>query len=954
MTRFTDKQLLDELKYYKLVSPVSLAGVFRPDVSNTYNNDLLDQFYKIILDVSDKGIYSTSDIVRKLKELSTSDSNLFNLYEIYSTNSDHINEISSTKAKYVIDEKKSETKGDLEVTWREFAKLKSSAKNAKSNVVKAGNSHITFFLSKTPMVSLSMRSADLLNLFCNAIPTIEWSRCVPFLEVKVQTAKALYTIPNTRDDRIVIAEPSLLKSLERDVLPGTADEKMYKAATGKASGPNSKIEESVSTADMGMFLQPQTLTNPKRGYLDPFRPTISIDSFNISIVPSTDMRVYQAGDLSLTIHDRSRLGEFAPLLKSSAYGGTTGSTKFLITWGWSHPDKNSPYGALINRMRMTEKYAIKNSSMAFDESGQVKVTLELYTYGQQAANILRISGDVDSSANWYDELEQLKEIVKSTRAKLGKAVKAELVELRMPQILDAAEKGTIEGLKLSAPEIKAITLNIINKLNAVRNEDISEDAKSLAAALDKLFLKFDDEKAQTGYIDYVAQQKKLISERISSKIDALRKTKDPFANTTGNFAQYYNANKKSKNGEILREYVSIGKIILLFFATGINSLSDITETQLIFYTFNDFAAAAFNSNIAEFPIEIGFFQKMFNAFVKERGNPDLTLNEFMSWLSDTFLNDPSSPGYGLSNLYSKRTDADSKNNTAKVKDKFTKNTKGAEAFSEERDKLLNGYYNSSSKTKDPEFKLPILQVFIECSQLRTDGPGELKSDGERQTITRIHIFDKQSTPWTFVNAINKAHQFPTSDNEARPTIATAAGLTQEFNRRLNPITHAAGVDGDLFELVGEDFRLRTSFPELKKMIKMFVPSVTFGSQASGITKATFSTMNDQLHSTVLMQKQTYSRTVDPAGMNGGLPMTILPAMLDATSFGCPMLTVNTQLYFDFGTNTTADNFYFIKEASHTISAGRFETQIKFVPFDAYASYSNVRDRIGKIVSALKK
>ena len=71
----------------------------------------------------------------------------------------------------------------------------------------------------------------------------------------------------------------------------------------------------------------------------------------------------------------------------SSYDVRIKDVELLIDWGWSHPHGQAdfnPYGALLNAMRVREKYGIQNSNYSFDERGQVQISLKLFTKG--AAN----------------------------------------------------------------------------------------------------------------------------------------------------------------------------------------------------------------------------------------------------------------------------------------------------------------------------------------------------------------------------------------------------------------------------------------------------------------------------------------------------------------------------------------------------------------------------------------
>ena len=76
---------------------------------------------------------------------------------------------------------------------------------------------------------------------------------------------------------------------------------------------------------------------------------MTLNEFSIEVAPSVGMLSTKSGELTLKLHDKTRLHQIAPLIVP----GQLGTVEFLIEWGWSHPQPDpevNPYGALINSM----------------------------------------------------------------------------------------------------------------------------------------------------------------------------------------------------------------------------------------------------------------------------------------------------------------------------------------------------------------------------------------------------------------------------------------------------------------------------------------------------------------------------------------------------------------------------------------------------------------------------
>jgi hypothetical protein len=121
-----------------------------------------------------------------------------------------------------------------------------------------------------------------------------------------------------------------------------------------------------------------------------------------------------------------------------------------------------------------------------------------------------------------------------------------------------------------------------------------------------------------------------------------------------------------------------------------------------------------------------------------------------------------------------------------------------------------------------------------------------------------------------------------------------------------------------------------SSTDIKKMIKSSVPSFTFGSQFSAITNLSLSSTTSGPASDVfILNARGHSN--DPQVAEGAQQpfedVQVIPASVNIEMFGCPLLEYGQQFFVDVGTGTTADNMYTVNKITHTISAGRFTTNI---------------------------
>jgi len=177
------------------------------------------------------------------------------------------------------------------------------------------------FRVEHPMLVPGNKNAELLSLFFNAYPTIEFTRATPVLNIRVYSDR-----PAIQDGRL--GAVSLQKFLEGAVrvFNNPSVEAQARAnqvpaaplAVGQyRAGSESPIPDYYSTVGMEIFTAPQTLvnieaTNQTENYLapviDPFRPLASIKSFDVEVRSAVGLISTKTAKLEIVLHDRSRLG----------------------------------------------------------------------------------------------------------------------------------------------------------------------------------------------------------------------------------------------------------------------------------------------------------------------------------------------------------------------------------------------------------------------------------------------------------------------------------------------------------------------------------------------------------------------------------------------------------------------------------------------------------------------
>ena len=325
----------------------------------------------ILINVNDGALF-TQQIVDKINALELT-KDQFDLIRIYYQGDNIVGTI----------DKISENSGTEEVEkWRPKIIDLISDPDEKSEDMNAGNPtkenpSLSLILSNSPRVSLEGRNTDPVVIFLNGIPNIELNRAVPFVNLQFYTPRP----PTTKDDGGRIQALSLLKFLGGaetvEIGPTSILTKATKIASNKLELKGTEEPaEAYTEAGMEMFTSPQTLVDGDYRYdsdktiepvLDKFRPFLSLNELEVSIIGTKGLMSYKSGKIKLTVHDRSRLAQVADFLRAELYG----RQQIMIEYGWSHPDgkklsgADNPYGDLIDGMRIKEKYRVINSSFSF-------------------------------------------------------------------------------------------------------------------------------------------------------------------------------------------------------------------------------------------------------------------------------------------------------------------------------------------------------------------------------------------------------------------------------------------------------------------------------------------------------------------------------------------------------------------------------------------------------------
>jgi len=136
---------------------------------------------------------------------------------------------------------------------------------------------------------------------------------------------------------------------------------------------------------------------------------------------------------------------------------------------------------------------------------------------------------------------------------------------------------------------------------------------------------------------------------------------------------------------------------------------------------------------------------------------------------------------------------------------------------------------------------------------------------------------------------------------------------------------------------------------LKNVLYKYFPTLIYGSMGSGIISAQLSSNQNDALTTIMIQ-----RGADEQPLKPGLPVMIHPTQLSMEVFGTPLFKYSQKFFVDFGTGTSADNFYAVTGVDMNFAPGEFKTNLKMTQLDIYGRFMNTTEAIAQAVVATEE
>ena len=849
---------------------------------------------------------------------------------------------------------------------------------------------ITTILSHSPYLSLCNRDVNAVETFLNFLPSTVISRCVPYCDVEF-----VFDRPEAETaDKKSLPGPTLIRFLNDDKKRGDlspVDKSMVSARefsfTSKAAYDADSSARVLSSTGMEMFLAPQTLVNmdPRANdgryfpALDRTRPLLSLESVTLSCVATTGLLNHKTATMALKLHDRSRLSEVAELLEP--YG--TNRVSLWLTYGWRHPTESAPdtniaqtYGQFINeKMILKECYGLSNATYSFDSTGQCTITCELYT-----KSVDQLLGITLAEETGFEDLRKRKrdlttEINRLMRKLNLHNLKLDSKEVRPFQVLSAAAGG--RQPTVDANEIGPLIKKLIGALTAKKGEASSgsfnqDDVNELNSRLNEYYDEATGTKKTTDPASLAGVTEKVIRE----KFEALKNGFDPFIQHQQKFEEkkketdkdmlpqyweelkpYITTGGKVKTGEV----VSFGKLFLTFMAPALELAETIDESQVFFYTINEFAGKASGMNIAHFPIEISVFEAKFKEYVSRKASAALTAQEIVTLAVNSQFKNLSAIPYGFKSM--SKTLFEGEGGDAKVKEpeKFEvtslalNNNRGAFKIPK-----IVLYVEMLNVQQDPLLAFDKLSLYEKTSSFVDQGKIQNR-------LVRFHILDEVANPNAPVlSAVREEVKDYDPTKSAQDYVNTGekaaehrAAIQREINNEKAGTKTYEFRAATIYKETTDSYRAEVKDREsLRRALARYIPTLIPGMNASGIIEVSLASKADPLQKTALMTGFKGGRELQggPRGADavGDIPVRIIPSEMTVRTIGCPLVAYGQKFFVDMNTGTTIDNTYNITNLTHSFSPGKYETSMKMSPVDAYAQVETADSIFQELQNALKQ
>ena len=647
-----------------------------------------------------------------------------------------------------------------------------------------GNPTFGYIAILDPRYNYSRTESEIASTMTRAIPTAEFSKCVPYFNLSISSAAST---PN--EDGVVSNNMSYnkffeggLSGVDVNTMSGLQSSVIMGEDPTNAADAGGQMPTSGSmNTSIGMeaFTMPQSIVpmgqanNAWQGdesgrynsfaSIDRARPFMSVDSFNVTESPTRGASSTQRAKMTITIHDRARLREVGDLLKPA----TLNKVEFTVEYGWSHPQGNelfgNVYGQLINSMRSKGTFSLSNSSYSFTDDGQVKVTLDMVCKGAESINV------IDCALT--GQLAVLSDVVEKSYEALAVARDSSVSELGLSWVTELTATQHINTMTLNSvgSMVSGETANAIDDwIRRTGRSSSPAHLREFSGLLDTL--RDAAQNMSNALIEDLTAKVSVLENKsyndwsIFTHATLLQTEADAAFNPEESVVPLYNgAGNKSmeRNWDTGKNsYAPLGALLQLFIVHPLHNSGQYDEVQLVTYTANLNASISAGANLGAIPIDIkkigdrsdSTLLKVLTNEYKINGG-QYPINRFIRFVNETYIQPHMSSCYGFGTSRGGNTGSSALNYNKKTGAVTSDAIDGASQA--KISKALREYYYGETYEGDPFDPRPTtftpidLKIVFDVSKgdsndiTATTGVRSTTQFGEK-TVLRIHVFDQAS------------------------------------------------------------------------------------------------------------------------------------------------------------------------------------------------------------------
>ncbi len=896
------------------------------------------------------------------------------------------------------------------------------------------NPALSSIVVRDPEISIMSRNQRHLGVFFNAITPIEASRCVPYISLQILSLNYNKGLP-PRGNNLSFMRFTKNKA-GKLVFDDNIGMSSFKNYTGDLV-PDAELN-AVESSYMDIFTAPQTLANANINresmtsktaggraleqlgvkkpmseitpVLEPIAPFLTLNDLTVNITgTSFGLMASKKATLKLTLHDRSRLKDIAPLIASNQFA----TTQIVIEYGWNHPDANigskNPIGQYLGALKDMGVYQVVSASYNFSNSNTVDITVNLACSGYNQTRIVSCGTGTRVPLNIFEDFIEraIQEYSKSLFA-LGEEEKFPEVRSRLRLVQRDARSN------LATIDYETYKQLVLLKQNAIGDFKVVNEQKIIQILSEIIGLKEVGEIITAPELQVKHEMKKrtkfqetmpkVMRELIFEKLYGLDVTPDPMSGSKTRKGKgvaivaaalenvdINDSDEVNRAGALLgfdrTDTVSLGKVLMSFVGHSMSMCGLYDEVQMIFYPFNHHSAGARAHTTASFPILLPLLEKVIDEEMQK--DSKLSVNSFFNLIEKTFIRDKSYYAYGLShelesiNNFKKLSDGSAdgtlqQNNVVRAYYGYTLQSapEGSDTIKDLRKRYVSLISSETKRSvslackeiyendgldvlSEPKFVRPNLSMYFEAVPV---------VDASKESILKMGGFSGQNLNFPLKDPksdasgllINKTllriHVYD-EESLARPSEATLMGVISEgsTNKLLGGDSSSGDAEGSSRKI---GLNLKSYFKSMpygkvKQFIKRSYPSITYGSSGGVINDMSIQSNTSAEISRVVMVDSYNNLKKLQTGQSEETQfedVVTFPNTITVNCMGMPLISRGESIFIDFGTDTSIDNIYTVKAIQHSLSSGKFESSLTLVPSNL-GVVKSFKDRVDDILEA---